>query len=69
VPLDVLDELLDDAEVDVGLQQCDADLAQGRFHIFGRQFSFAAQVFEDPLGEGGSRQFAYCWRACSNDFR
>jgi len=50
VLLDVLDELLDDAEVDVGLQQCDADLAQGRFHIFGRQFSFAAQVFEDPLG-------------------
>ncbi len=47
--LDVFDELLDDAEVDVGFEQGDADFAQGRIHIFGREFAFAAQVFEDPL--------------------
>ncbi len=46
---DVLDELLDDAEMDVGLEQGDADFAQRRLHIFGGQFSFAAQIFEDTL--------------------
>ena len=43
------DELLDDFEVDVGLEQRDADLAERLFHVFGGQLSFAAQVFEDPL--------------------
>ena len=47
--LDGLDELLDDAEMDVGLEQRHANLAQRGIHIFGRQFAFAAQVFEDPL--------------------
>ena len=47
--LDVFDELLDDAEVDVGFEQRDADLAQGGFHVLGRELAFAAQVFEDPL--------------------
>ena len=47
--LDVLDELLDDAEMDVGLEQRDADLAQRGFHVFRREFPFAAQVLENPL--------------------
>ena len=47
--LDGFDELLDDAEMDVGLEQRHADLAQRGVHVFGRQFPFAAQVFENPL--------------------
>ena len=47
--LDVFDELLDHAEVDVGLQQGHADLAQGGFHVLGRELAFAAQVLENPL--------------------
>ena len=47
--LDVLDELLDDAEMDVGLEQRHADLAQGGLHVFGAEFAFTAQVFEDAL--------------------
>ena len=47
--LDVLDELLDDAEMDVGFEQRHADLAQRGLHVFGGQFSFAAQVLEDAL--------------------
>ena len=47
--LDRLDKLLDDPEMDVGLEQRHADLAQRGFHIFGREFAFAAQVLEDAL--------------------
>ena len=47
--LDIFDELFDNAEVDVGLEQGDADFAQGRVHVFGGEFAFAAQVFEDAL--------------------
>ena len=47
--LDGLDELLDDAEMHVGLEQRDADLAQRGLHVFGREFAFAAQVLEDAL--------------------
>src|SRR5437879_2458217 len=46
---DVLDQLLDDFEIDVGLEQRHADLTQRRLHIFGRQASFAAQILEDTL--------------------
>ena len=47
--LDVLDELLDNLEIDVGFEQRHADFAQSALHVFGREFAFAAQVFEDPL--------------------
>ena len=47
--LDGFDELLDDAEMHVGFEQRHADLAQRGFHIFGREFSFSAQVLEDAL--------------------
>ena len=47
--LDVLDELLDDAEVDVGFEQGDADFAQSGFHVLGGELAFAAQVLENPL--------------------
>ena len=47
--LDVLDELFDDPEVDVGLEQRHADFAQGALHVLGRELPFAAQVLEDPL--------------------
>ena len=47
--LDVFDELLDDAEIDVGLEQRHADFAQGGFHVLGRELAFAAQVLENPL--------------------
>ena len=33
--LDVFDELLDDAKMDVRLEQRDANLAQRGFHVFG----------------------------------
>ena len=47
--LDVLDELLDYFEIDVGFEQRHADFAQGAFHILGRELAFAAKVLEDAL--------------------
>jgi hypothetical protein len=47
--LDVLDQLLNNAEVDVGLKQRHADLAQGGLHIRGGQLAFAAQALEHAL--------------------
>jgi hypothetical protein len=47
--LDVFDELLDHAEVDVGFEQRHADFAQGGLHVLGRELAFAAQVLEDAL--------------------
>ena len=47
--LDGFDELLHHAEMDVGFEQRHANLAQRGVHILGRQFPFAAQVFENPL--------------------
>jgi hypothetical protein len=46
---DAFDELFDDLEIDVGFEQRHANFAQRRFHVFGRQASFAAQVLEDAL--------------------
>ena len=46
---DVLDELLDHPEIDVGFEQRHADFAQGALHVFGRELAFAAQVLENPL--------------------
>jgi len=46
---DALDEFLDDLEVDVGFEQSDTDLLQGRIHIGLGEFAFSAQVFEDAL--------------------
>ena len=47
--LDVLDKLLYYAEMHVGLEQSDTDLAQSGLHVLGRQFAFAAQVLENAL--------------------
>ncbi len=47
--LHVLDKLFDHLEVDVGLQQSDADLLQSHVHILGRQLAFSTQGFEDAL--------------------
>src|ERR1039458_1100044 len=47
--LDVFDELFDNPEIDVGLQQRQADLAQRALHVFSRELAFAPQVLEDPL--------------------
>ena len=47
--LDVLDELLDHPEIDVGFQQRHANFTQGALHIFGRELAFATQVLENPL--------------------
>ena len=47
--LDRFDELLDDAEMDVGLKQRHADLAQRGFHVGLAEFSFSAQVLKDAL--------------------
>ena len=47
--LTAFNELFDDLEMDVGLEQRHANLAQRGLHIFRREFSFAAQVFEHPL--------------------
>ncbi len=47
--LDIFDELFDHPEIDVGLEQRHADFPQRRFHVFGRQFTFAAEIFENPL--------------------
>jgi hypothetical protein len=41
--------LLNDAEVDVGFKQSDANFAQGGFHVLGGELAFAAQVLENPL--------------------
>ena len=46
---DVLDELLDHPEIDVGFKQRHADFAQRALHVFGREPAFAAQVLENPL--------------------
>ena len=46
---DAFDELLDDFKIDVGFEQRDANFAQRRFHVFGGQATFAAQVLEDAL--------------------
>ncbi len=46
---DGLDELFGDAEMHVGLKQCDANFAQRGLHVFRREFAFSTQVFEDPL--------------------
>jgi hypothetical protein len=46
---DVLDQLFDNFEVDVGFEERHANFAQGALHVFGREFAFAAQGFEDPL--------------------
>ena len=46
--LDGLDELLDDLEVDVGLQQRHADLAQRRLDVGFAQRAAAAQAVEHP---------------------
>ena len=47
--LNVLDELLDHPEVNVGLQQGHPDLAQGALHVVDGELAFAAQVLEDAL--------------------
>ena len=47
--LHLFNELLDNLEMNIGLQQRHANFAQRLFHVGGRQFSFAAQVFENPL--------------------
>ena len=41
------DELAGDAEVDVGLEECHADLAQGGVHVLFGQAAAAAEVSED----------------------
>ena len=35
--------------MNVGFEQSDADLLQGRIHVGLGEFSFSAQVFEDAL--------------------
>ena len=45
----VFNELLDDTEVDVGLEQGHANLAQSLVHVGGAQLPFAAQRLEDAL--------------------
>ena len=47
--LDIVDQLLYNPEIDVGLEQRDADLAQSALHVFGRELAFSAQVLEHPL--------------------
>ena len=47
--LDGFDELLDDAEMDVGFEQRHADFAQGGFHVLRREFALSAQSLEDAL--------------------
>src|ERR1039458_9461762 len=46
---DVFDQLLDDFEVDVGFEEGHANFSQSYLHILSREFTFAAQVLEDPL--------------------
>jgi hypothetical protein len=46
---DRLDELFNDLKVDVSLKQRNANLAESGFHVFGSEFSFAAQVLENSL--------------------
>ena len=73
--LDRRDEFLGDAEVDIGFEECDADLAQCGVHILFGEFAFAAQVFEDALLEfvaevvehGGKFLFLACGHAITRD--
>ena len=46
---DVLDELVDDVEVDVGFEQGDANLAQGFADVFFGEGALAAKGFKGPL--------------------
>ena len=46
---DVLDELADDVEVDVGFEQGDADFAQGFGDVFFGERALAAEVLEGAL--------------------
>ncbi len=46
---DVLDEVVDDLEVDVGLEQGDANLAQGFGDVLFGERALAAKVLEDAL--------------------
>src|SRR6185437_17076218 len=45
----LLDELLDNFEMNVGLEQGDADLTKRLLHVRGRQLPFPAKVLEDSL--------------------
>ena len=47
--LDIFDELFDNAEIDIGLEQRQADFPQSALHVFGRELAFAAQVLKNPL--------------------
>ena len=47
--LHLLNKLLDDLEMNVGLKKSYANFAKSLLHVGGGQFSFAAQVFKDPL--------------------
>ena len=49
---DAVDECLDDLEVDVGLQERQADLAQRGLDVLGREPRFAAKTLEDVLETG-----------------
>ena len=49
------DELLDDIEVDVGLEQCEADLADRRVDIVLAQTPARAQVAENAAESVGER--------------
>ena len=46
---DVLDDFAGDVEVDVGLEEGDADLAEGVVDVFVGEGALAAQVFEAAL--------------------
>ena len=48
-PADVLNQLFDDLEVDIGLEQSHADLLQSLLDILLGELSLPAQVFEDTL--------------------
>ena len=47
--LDRLHQLLDDLEVDVGLQQRDANLFERALHVLGSELALAAKVLENAL--------------------
>ncbi len=46
---DVFDELVDDIEVDVGLEHGDANLFQSLIHVFFGERALPPKVFEGPL--------------------
>src|SRR5262245_38593492 len=46
---DVLDELFDNAEVDVGLEQRQTDFTQGALHVLGAELALAAKILEYAL--------------------